>query len=122
MGSDKRKLDQYGSGVVDLPRKTARAANASPDVPASQVNLIEADGKSCTHEVAWPPGAAESCSSLPPPRKPGLSARTYAFSLDPFQQTAVNCLEAGQCYNCHTDIFPTDMFFQKHNARICVRI
>ncbi len=29
--------------------------------PQGHVNLIEVDGKSCTHEVAWPPG--ERCTS-----------------------------------------------------------
>ncbi|KAK9803050.1 hypothetical protein WJX73_001880 [Symbiochloris irregularis] len=89
----KRKHDpQNDSGSKASPK----VAKTVPIVPASQVNLIEAEGKSCTHEVAWPPGAAGSCSSRPPPRKEGESARQYSFALDPFQQTAVNCLEAGQ--------------------------
>lgn len=40
-------------------------------------------------------GAGEEGPSLPPAARPGPSAREYAFSLDPFQQTAVNVLEAG---------------------------
>ena len=88
----KRKSDTDAT----LERKAARVESAAPEVPASQVNLIEAEGKSCTHEVAWPPGAVESCSSLPPQRKQGPPARNFAFSLDPFQQTSVNCLEAGE--------------------------
>ncbi|KAI7836432.1 hypothetical protein COHA_009701 [Chlorella ohadii] len=61
--------------------------------PQGHVNLIEVDGKSCTHEVAWPPG--EEGSPLPPPARPGPPAREYPFKIDPFQQTAVNALEAG---------------------------
>ena len=29
---------------------------SGPAAPQGHVNLIEVDGKSCTHEVAWPPG------------------------------------------------------------------
>ena len=97
------------------PPKRARAAlgeDAQLWKPSGEnVNLIEAGGKSCTHEVLWPPpesaeggGAgggdaaaaegAEERSPLPPPPRPGPPARTYPFPLDPFQQTAVNCLEA----------------------------
>jgi ATP-dependent RNA helicase DOB1 len=61
-------------------------------MPVGQ-NLIEVDGKSCTHEVCWPPGMAGS--SEPPPRRAGPPAREFPFALDPFQQTAVNALEAG---------------------------
>ncbi|GAB4818279.1 hypothetical protein N2152v2_005325 [Parachlorella kessleri] len=56
-------------------------------------NLIEVDGKTCTHEVAWPPG--EEGPSLPPGPRPGPPAKEYPFQIDPFQQTAINCLEAG---------------------------
>ncbi|KAI3427412.1 hypothetical protein D9Q98_010327 [Chlorella vulgaris] len=59
----------------------------------SGANLIEVDGKSCTHEVAWPPG--QEGGLLPPPPRAGPPAREYPFPLDPFQQTAVNALEAG---------------------------
>jgi len=34
-------------------------------------------------------------SMMPPPPRPGPSARSYDFKIDPFQQTAINCLEAG---------------------------
>jgi ATP-dependent RNA helicase DOB1 len=57
-------------------------------------NLIEIDGKSCTHEVCWPPG--ETGSMAPPPKREGPPAREYPFQLDPFQQTAINCLENGE--------------------------
>lgn len=57
-------------------------------------NLVECNGKSCTHEVAWPPG--QEGPLTPPPAHQGPPARTYPFTIDPFQQTAVNALEAGQ--------------------------
>jgi hypothetical protein len=57
-------------------------------------NLIEVDGKSCTHEVCWPPGVQGS--SEPPAARPGAPAREYPFKLDPFQQTAINALETGE--------------------------
>ncbi|KAL3145466.1 hypothetical protein ABBQ32_003293 [Trebouxia sp. C0010 RCD-2024] len=63
---------------------------AAPSVGA---NLIQVNGKTCTHEVAWPPG--EYGSHLPPDRAKTAAAKEYAFSLDPFQQTAINALERG---------------------------
>jgi hypothetical protein len=52
-----------------------------------------------TRQVLWPPepeGAPPvERSRLPPPKHAGEPARTYPFALDPFQQTAINCLEAG---------------------------
>lgn len=57
-------------------------------------NLIEVDGKSCTHEVCWPP--AQQGSNEPPKAREGPPAREYPFKLDPFQQTAINALEAGE--------------------------
>jgi hypothetical protein len=57
-------------------------------------NLIEVDGKSCTHELCWPPGVEGS--NDPPTAKPGPPAREYPFKIDPFQQTAINALEGGE--------------------------
>jgi hypothetical protein len=89
----------------------------------NSVNIVEIGGKSCTHEVAWPEGepptswhpchswpeggnmfytrhspsicAGQEGSPLPPPASARPAARQYPFALDPFQQTAVNILEAG---------------------------
>ena len=41
--------------------------------------------------------AGEEGPSLPPGPRPGPPAKEYPFPIDPFQQTAVNCLEAGAC-------------------------
>eukprot|EP00890_Picochlorum_soloecismus_P006631 jgi/Picsp_1/793/NSC_04282-R1_superkiller viralicidic activity 2-like 2 len=59
-------------------------------------NVVEHNGKSCLHEVAWPPDQRDENSLLPPgPRKDKHPAREYPFQIDPFQQTAINCMEAG---------------------------
>jgi hypothetical protein len=38
------------------PAKRARLESERAAPMPSGANLIEVDGKSCTHEVAWPPG------------------------------------------------------------------
>ena len=58
------------------------------------VNYIETDGKTCSHAVALPEGS-EDGSTLPPAPRPGPAAKEFPFTLDPFQRTAINCLEAG---------------------------
>lgn len=62
--------------------------------PSFGTNLIQVNGKTCTHEVAWPPG--EQGSQSPPDRSATAAAKEYAFPLDPFQQTAINALERGR--------------------------
>lgn len=44
---------------------------------------------------SWSLGAAGEQSQAPPPARPDPAAKEYAFTLDPFQQTAINCLETG---------------------------
>ncbi|KAG2425704.1 hypothetical protein HXX76_013546 [Chlamydomonas incerta] len=82
-------LDVAGAPAAKAPRLTEQRVAALP----VGANLVEVDGKSCTHEVAWPPG--QEGSLLPPPAREGPPARVYPFKIDPFQQVAVNCLEAG---------------------------
>jgi ATP-dependent RNA helicase DOB1 len=60
----------------------------------SGANIVEQDGKACTHEVAWPAGMPAG-EMKPPARRAGAAAREYPFHLDPFQQVAINALEAG---------------------------
>ncbi len=74
--------------------KNLRLADDRVAALPAGANLIETDGKSCTHEVAWPPGISGSVS--PPPASGRPPAREYPFLLDPFQQTAINALEAGE--------------------------
>ena len=56
--------------------------------------FVQIDGKSCTHQVAWPPGSAEK-NNEPPPVMSKPMAKEYAFELDPFQKTSIAALEAG---------------------------
>ncbi|GLC55868.1 hypothetical protein PLESTB_001037800 [Pleodorina starrii] len=95
--SDSHNGDAAGDGAATQPpaAKAPRLAGGADRVARLPVgaNLVEVDGKSCTHEVAWPPG--QDGSPLPPPAREGPPARVYPFKIDPFQQVAVNCLEAG---------------------------
>ncbi|KAF6249314.1 antiviral helicase [Scenedesmus sp. NREL 46B-D3] len=75
------------------PAKLARLGDDVVAAMPSGANYIEANGKSCTHEVLWPPGVEGS--TLPPQQRQGSPAREYPFQIDPFQQTAINALEAG---------------------------
>ncbi|KXZ50647.1 hypothetical protein GPECTOR_15g331 [Gonium pectorale] len=81
--------------AVGAPAAKAQRLGGGERVAALPVgaNLVEVDGKACTHEVAWPPD--QQGSTLPPPQREGPPARVYPFKIDPFQQVAVNCLEAG---------------------------
>mmetsp|Transcript_37581 Transcript_37581/g.96143 ORF Transcript_37581/g.96143 Transcript_37581/m.96143 type:complete len:1017 (-) Transcript_37581:98-3148(-) len=78
-----------------LPLKRHKAPPSGVVVPT---NLVECNGKSCTHQVFHPPDAYESGdepSSAPPRPLAGTPAREFPFQVDPFQQTAINALEAG---------------------------
>lgn len=46
----------------------------------------------CSHEVALP----EDWVEPPPPATVKPAARTYPFTLDPFQKESIECLEKGQ--------------------------
>jgi len=48
----------------------------------------------CLHEVCFPPGM--DGPQAPPPAYKGTPAKEYPFTLDTFQATSVNCLEAGE--------------------------
>ena len=71
--------------------KRARGEDGEVDEP--WVPPTAAASKTCVHEVALPPGVAVADSqALLQPRYNGPPAKTYPFTLDPFQQTAVACL------------------------------
>ena len=81
---------------VEVGRRSKHAKLEDDRVAAASAgaNLIQANGKTCTHEVAWPP--AEQGSHLPPQKPATAAAKEYPFPLDPFQQTAINGLEKGR--------------------------
>ncbi len=87
----KRSRDEEGGERSCKHAKLEDDRIASPQVGA---NLIQVNGKTCTHEVAWPPGV--DGNQLPPGRSAAPAAKEYAFPLDPFQQTAINSLETGK--------------------------
>jgi hypothetical protein len=95
MEEAKRNADDAGLEPPSIAAKQARLEDDEVAKATTGVNVIEIDGKSCTHEVAWPPGQ-EGCT-LPPARRDTPAAKQYPFKLDPFQQTAIDALEAGQC-------------------------
>lgn len=76
------------------PSKQPKLGFVPQHTPEGGSNHIEIDGKTCTHAVAWPED--EQTKNLqPPPARPGPAAKEFPFTLDPFQRTAINCLEAG---------------------------
>lgn len=60
--------------------------------------IIQMGSKSCAHEVAWPGIVTEESAFQAPSKSKNLPAKTYPFPVDPFQQVAINCLEAGKLY------------------------
>lgn len=90
----KRELDASNGPAAAPAAKKARAdpGRLGDDrvaaMPVGQ-NYIEIEGKSCTHEVCWPPG--EEGSSAPPKPRAGPPAREYPFKLDPIPADCSEC-------------------------------
>ena len=93
-GTSKRARDDVAS---DATQKKLKLGLDMLPKPEGGVNYIEIDGKTCTHAVALPDGTPDA-SPLPPSARPGPPAKEFPFTLDPFQRTAINCLEAGRLY------------------------
>lgn len=91
MAGEKRSRSDFD---VSHRSKHAKLEDDRTAAPSAGANLIQVNGKTCTHEVAWPPG--EQGSHLPPERYAATAAKEYPFPLDPFQQTAINGLERGR--------------------------
>jgi len=95
----KRAADE---GQAEAPRaKKAKMAlrdaelRMTEELPRIQLHTIDvgsSTGSSCTHEVAVPPG--QTFSPLEP--RAGPPAKTYAFTLDPFQREACACVDNNQ--------------------------
>jgi superfamily II RNA helicase len=85
--------------AVVLPEAANKHAKVVNGVDSWSVTrgpqIIQIDGKSCQHEVAWPGIVEDDKAFQAPPKSKQAPAKQYPFSLDPFQQTAINCLEAG---------------------------
>ena len=89
--------DTGSPGLGHAAKKRRLESQADVARPGTGPNTVEIAGKSCTHEVSWPSNVAEEAREhLPPASRAGDPAKRFPFSLDPFQQTAVNCLEAGK--------------------------
>lgn len=82
----RRKLN---SGEKDAAGTEAKKAAAEKEAVTPQT-------KTCVHEVALPPGGwtgtKDEQEALINPTFTGVPAKTYPFTLDPFQSTAVACL------------------------------
>ena len=99
MAGEKRARveDTNTAGAEHTPKNRRLDTQLDGSRPDGGPNLIEAAGKTCTHEVAWPSSVVEEAREyLPPAKRAGDPAKTFPFCLDPFQQTAINCLEAGK--------------------------
>ena len=90
-GTTKRLRDAEEAEAISKKLKLGQDVLPKPE---GGVNYIEIDGKTCTHAVALPDGSAVG-SPQPPPSRPGPPAKEFPFTLDPFQRTAIDCLEAG---------------------------
>lgn len=98
----KRPIDNNGElGILEAPNKVAKVADTSERgwTVTRGPQIIEISGRSCQHEVAWPGVVEDEKAFLPPAKSKNPPAKQYPFPLDPFQQTAINCLEAGASYS-----------------------
>jgi ATP-dependent RNA helicase DOB1 len=84
----------------DTPKRKSTedgGVEATDDVDAKRRNIV----RSCVHEVALPPGFRSSQDeaihgTIDSPVYTGPRAKTYPFTLDPFQEISVSCLERGE--------------------------
>ena len=63
--------------------------------PTSSTNSHTRNLTAARLQVAWPGSWTGAAPLQPPQARSGPPARDYPFKLDPFQQVAANCLEAG---------------------------
>ncbi|SCU89041.1 LAFA_0E15874g1_1 [Lachancea sp. 'fantastica'] len=96
---DKKKKSDVVPVVADsFEQEASREVNASNGLGAGDVSNLEEDGKvklshQVRHQVALPP----NYNYLPiGEHKRSNEARTYPFTLDPFQDTAISCIDRGE--------------------------
>ena len=80
------------------PSLNDAGAGSSKKNDAEEAVFTPATEKTCVHEVAIPPGYADSLDesvygTIHNPVYTGEMAREYPFTLDPFQQMSVACIE-----------------------------
>lgn len=96
----KRSLDSLGNNSIseDSQADRFKLLKTSEDGSVQRQGLLrreddnESGGIRCLHEVSIPEGQEL------PPRKPlpAIPAKKYPFTLDPFQEEAIRCLENGE--------------------------
>ncbi|SCU98406.1 LADA_0H12816g1_1 [Lachancea dasiensis] len=96
---DKKKKSDVIPVVADsFEQEASREINASNGLGAGDATQVEEDGKlklshQVRHQVALPP----NYDYLPiGEHKRQNEARTYPFTLDPFQDTAISCIDRGE--------------------------
>ncbi|XP_022900243.2 exosome RNA helicase MTR4 [Onthophagus taurus] len=86
----------------DVENVVIKRTKIEDDLTLDEINFDEFDNRivvhtiesleSCTHEVAYPPG--QTYIPLQPPS--GEPAKTYQFTLDPFQKESILCVDNNQ--------------------------
>ncbi|KAJ7567122.1 hypothetical protein O6H91_02G132600 [Diphasiastrum complanatum] len=95
IGGSKRKAPEAGGDALQQP--PSELSQNAVEVEAKRRNI----SPSCLHEVALPPGFsptqdARVYGSIENPVYNGPMAKKYPFTLDPFQQVSVACLERNE--------------------------
>ena len=96
-------VDPSATGEVEVTKHVREAlkrkrddeedeGGAPPPTAAATGSAPVQQPKTCVHEVALPAGYAGDREALLAPRYGGPRAKTYPFTLDPFQETAIACL------------------------------
>lgn len=90
LSSKKAKVDdaEEDSEEKDLDKEALSLVESAPRITIHTLDTPE----SCTHEVAVPPGQ----EFVPLKAASGEPAKTYPFTLDPFQSQAILCIENNQ--------------------------
>ena len=92
---ESNERDEQQQHVTTCPPSPEASGDADASEPASSVACLRS---TCVHEVVLPPsssgGATRRVVSPGVPLTTTPAAKTYAFTLDPFQQTSIAAIEA----------------------------